>query len=65
MDTALITGANGFIGSHLAIELVKRGFMVYGLHRRKNSKNPEYNQLVHEGKIKVIQTDICDLDITT
>lgn len=65
MQTALVTGANGFIGSHLAIELVKRGFFVYGLHRRKDSKNPEYNKLVEEGKIEVIQADVSTLDVST
>ena len=61
METALVTGANGFIGSHLAVELVKRGFFVYGLHRRKNAKNEEYNKLVESGKIKVIQADISQI----
>ena len=28
---ALVTGAGGFIGSHLAVELVKRGHSVTGL----------------------------------
>jgi len=58
MQKVLVTGANGFIGSHLAVELVKRGYFVYGLHRRKDSKNPEYNKLVENGKIEVIQADI-------
>ncbi len=61
METALVTGANGFIGSHLAIELVKRGYLVYGLHRRKTSKNLEYNKLVAEGKIITILGDVQNL----
>lgn len=65
MEIALVTGANGFIGSHLAIELVKRGFFVYGLHRRKKSKNIEYNNLVEQGKISVIQADMSNLDISS
>lgn len=58
METALVTGANGFIGSHLAIELVNRGFMVFAIHRRKTAQNPEYNKLVSEGKIKVFIGDV-------
>ena len=65
METVLITGANGFIGSHLAIRLVNMGYFVYGLHRRKNSKNPQYNKLVEEGKINVIQADLSQIDIKT
>ena len=63
MQTALVTGANGFIGSHLSIRLVESGFLVYGLHRRKDSKNPRYNQMVKDGKIKVIQADITSVNI--
>jgi GDP-4-dehydro-6-deoxy-D-mannose reductase len=35
----LITGVNGFIGSHLAEMLVKKGFDVYGTIYDKNNKN--------------------------
>lgn len=62
MQSVLVTGANGFIGSHLAIELVRRGFFVYGLHRRNESKNPQYNKLVQDGKIKVIRADMANLN---
>ncbi len=61
--TALVTGANGFIGSHLATELVERGFFVYGLHRRERSNNPLYNKYVKEGKIKPILQDVKNLNI--
>ena len=62
METVLITGANGFIGSHLSCELVKRGFLVYGVHRSQKSKNPEYNKYVEEGKIKVFLGDVSNFD---
>lgn len=62
METALVTGANGFIGSHLACELVKRGFMVYGVHRSPKSKNEEYNKFVKEGKIVTILGDVSNFD---
>lgn len=62
MQKVLVTGANGFIGSHLSVELAKKGYFVYGLHRRKDSKNPEYNKLVNEGKIQVIQADISKIN---
>lgn len=63
METALVTGANGFIGSHLACELVKRGFMVYGVHRSPKSKNPEYNKFVEEGKIKSFLGDVSSFNL--
>jgi nucleoside-diphosphate-sugar epimerase len=33
----LFTGLTGFIGSNIARELVKRGFLIYGLHRNSSS----------------------------
>ena len=65
MKTCLVTGANGFIGSHLAVELVERGFMVYGVHRSKKSKNPKYNEYASQGKINIIQADISNLNTDT
>ena len=62
METALITGANGFIGSHLACELVRRGFMVYGVHRSPKSKNEEYNRFVEEGRIVTCLGDVSLFD---
>lgn len=37
----LVTGANGFIGSHLAEELLRRGYEVYALLRGKKRWLPE------------------------
>ena len=52
MKTALVTGANGFIGSHLVSELALKGFKVYTICRNdRKAKNPEYNKLVEEGKV--------------
>lgn len=65
METALITGANGFIGSHLACELVRRGYMVYGVHRSHNSKNEEYMKYVQEGKIVIFYGSVSDIDTNT
>ena len=49
--TALVTGATGFIGSHLCVELVKKGFKVYGLSRSGSAKNKEFLSLVEKGDI--------------
>lgn len=62
METALVTGANGFIGSHLACELVRRGFTVYGVHRSPTSRNEEYNRFVKEGRIVTFLGDVSGFD---
>jgi nucleoside-diphosphate-sugar epimerase len=40
MERALITGAAGFIGSHLAAELLHRGWAVTGLDARSPASDP-------------------------
>ena len=40
MERALITGAAGFIGSHLAAELLRRGWAVTGLDVRSPASDP-------------------------
>jgi hypothetical protein len=40
MERALITGAAGFIGSHLAAELLRRGWSVTGLDARSPASDP-------------------------
>lgn len=56
----LITGANGFLGSHLSIELLKRDVMVIGIIK----ETPKVSFLdialkeVNNPKIKIIKSDI-------
>jgi len=40
MAKILITGVTGFIGSHLALELVKKNHEVYGLVKHVSNRNP-------------------------
>lgn len=59
----LITGANGFLGSHLSIALLKKGATVIGIIK----ENPEFSYLkialkeISRPKIKIIKSDITDL----
>lgn len=42
MEKVLLTGITGFIGSHIAIELIKRGFSVYSVIRPIVGRELEY-----------------------
>lgn len=55
----LITGATGFVGSHLAELCIQKGCEVYGTTRwRSNTKN--LNHLLKERQIKLIECDLID-----
>ena len=54
----LVTGATGFIGSHLCRELVKRGHQVVGLTR--SGKTERINSLLENKGFKLCRGDIQD-----
>jgi len=56
----LVTGANGFLGSHLCLRLLKRGAKVVGIIKKTQAPsflNIALNELKPE-KIKIIKSDI-------
>jgi len=57
-DNILITGITGFVGSHLADLILKKGFTVYGLKRWHLSKMRNVRHI--SDKIKWIDCDITD-----
>lgn len=61
----LVTGAGGFIGSHLCEKLVAEGYHVIALNRSKSSKNANFNKLVTQKKITHVQGDITTFDFNT
>ena len=61
----LVTGANGFIGSHMTTALYNKGYFVTGLSRKGLGKNEEYNKLVNENRIETIKGDISTFDFNT
>ena len=58
----LVTGGNGFIGSHIVNNFVDRGYKVFVLCRRETSHNNQFMQNLQEGKIEIIQGDIKTID---
>ena len=65
MKTILITGAAGFIGSHLAEALLKRGDTVIGLDNFNTYYNPAVKRhnistLLKNDSFHLVESDICD-----
>ena len=58
MKTAIVTGATGFIGYHLAKKLSALGIFVYAIIR-PNSKNK--HRLKNLSNIKIIELDMADI----
>ena len=61
--TALVSGASGFVGSHLCCELVKNNFKVYALCSEEDIKNKEFADFVEQNKIEVVKGNVVELDI--
>lgn len=63
-ETILVTGGNGFIGSHVSNKLVDLGYKVIVICRRNNSHNPIFNENLKNGKIQIFQGSIENFDYT-
>jgi UDP-glucose 4-epimerase len=55
----LITGAAGFLGSHLSEKFVNEGNVVYGLDNLMNGNFNNIRTISHKSNFKFIQDDIC------
>lgn len=62
MDTALVTGAAGFIGSHLVEELIDRGWTVRGLDNLSTGKRSNLSSVLDSGSFEFVEGDIRDQD---
>lgn len=60
MQTALITGAAGFIGSHLAEELLERGWSVRGLDDFSTGHRKNLERAGRSDSFSVVDGDVCD-----
>ena len=78
MNTVIMTGATGFIGSRIALEFLKSGWKVYALGRDNNDvayqnriinavndiDEAEYDRTLFRN-LKAVVTDICEPDLGT
>ena len=62
-ETIIITGGLGFIGSHICVELIEKGYNVIILDNLENSTEDVYRNILNITKSNVLncQLHICDL----
>ena len=62
METILVTGGTGFIGSHTCVELINAGYDVVIIDNLSNSKKEvvSYIEQITEKKVKFYENDVCD-----
>jgi len=67
LERALITGAAGFIGSHLAAELLRRGWSVTGLDARSPASDPvaaeNLGELTGDPRFQFVAGDVTGGDL--
>lgn len=61
MKCVLVTGAAGFIGSHLSEALVKRGYQVYGVDNLQTGRLSNLKNLENERHFKFINLDVNEI----
>lgn len=63
-DSALVTGARGFVGAWLARGLLERGWKVVSLDRRPRSGRPSILAMLGvDGEVEEVEGDLCDADL--
>ena len=65
METALVTGAAGFIGSHLVEGLLDRGYQVRGLDNLSTGGRGNLETVRDDERFMLVEADVCDAEAVT
>jgi UDP-glucuronate decarboxylase len=63
MKKILITGAAGFLGSHLTKELIKQGNMIIGIDNLSTGKKENIEEFIHHNNYRFIEFDVSNQEI--
>ncbi|MHA2034326.1 MAG: SDR family NAD(P)-dependent oxidoreductase, partial [Candidatus Thorarchaeota archaeon] len=61
--TILVTGAAGFIGSHLVDHLLAQGHSVVGVDNLRTGREENLRGAMAHEEFTFLQADICDQDL--
>ncbi|MGV9103835.1 MAG: GDP-mannose 4,6-dehydratase [Promethearchaeia archaeon] len=59
-NSSLVTGCAGFIGSHIAEELLSRGYKVIGIDNLRTGKEGNMSNFIKNSDFRFLEEDICN-----
>ncbi|MFO7836829.1 MAG: GDP-mannose 4,6-dehydratase, partial [Candidatus Thorarchaeota archaeon] len=59
-NSSLVTGCAGFIGSHIAEELLSRGYKVIGIDNLRTGKEGNMSNFIKNSDFHFLEVDICN-----
>ncbi|MHA1389548.1 MAG: SDR family NAD(P)-dependent oxidoreductase [Candidatus Thorarchaeota archaeon] len=63
MKTTIVTGASGFIGSHIVDQLLAKGYSVIGIDNMRTGRKENLSEAMKNDKFRLLTVDIRDANL--